>query len=70
MKNFKDVQVGDMVYRYFGGDGIPFMSLIVTDVTDRLIVCDDYTFCIETGAEVDEYLGWNSFGSGSFIKIQ
>jgi hypothetical protein len=60
--------VGDTVYRYFGDDNIPAMELKITKITDDWIVCGDYTFFKVTGLEFDDYLEWNCFSSGSYIK--
>ncbi len=48
--------VGKIVTRWLAGD-IP-MDLKITEVTDDLIICGDWTFHRITGAEIDEYLGW------------
>lgn len=58
------VVIGDIVVRYMGG---VLMDLTVSDVTDDLIICGDWEFDRETGAEVDEELGWGPAGTGSYI---
>jgi len=51
-----NIKVGDKVVRMLAGT-IP-MPLVVTDVTDKLIICGDYTFDKLTGAEIDDYFGF------------
>jgi hypothetical protein len=65
--NFRDVKVGDKVARAMAGTVV--MELTVTEVDDKLIHCADWTFDRDTGAEVDEYLGWgpDSGGTGSYL---
>lgn len=60
---FGHVKAGDTVLRMIGGR-IP-MELLVTDVTDDLILCSTpsgsvggWTFDRATGVEVDELLKW------------
>lgn len=64
-----NVKVGDRVVRMLAGS-IP-MELRVTDVTDKLILCGEWTFDRQTGAEVDEYLGWGPppAYTGSYIQV-
>lgn len=69
MKTFKELQVGDKVFRWFGGS-VPTMELIVSNISDGLIICGDYTFETKNGLEVDEDLGWGEFGSGSYITTE
>ena len=64
--NLENVKVGDTVDRYFSSIPKP-MKLKVTDITDKLIVCGDWTFDKFTGGEVDEYLGWDEIITGSYI---
>ena len=58
--NFTHVKVGDIVTRMLAGV-IP-CKLKVTEVTDTLIISGteecNWSFDRDTGAEVDEYLGW------------
>lgn len=61
------VKVGDVVQRYLAGD-VPFMELVVTDVDDSLVHCGDWTFDRQTGAEVDDVLGWGPNGTGTYLK--
>lgn len=73
------VAVGDWVVRNLAGI---LMPLKVTAVTDKLVICGDdkvpggdetdhvgWWFDIETGAEVDEELGWGPppLMTGSFL---
>lgn len=67
MKKLKDVKVGDTVYRWFGFNQFPCMSLVVTEIKDNLIVCGDWSFENKNGMEIDDYLGWDESGSGSYI---
>ena len=64
----------DVVIRYLAGEiEIPMKVLAVKD---GLVHCepvkapgiDVWTFDAETGAEIDEELGWGNHGTGSFIK--
>lgn len=68
MKNLKDKKVGDIVTRLLGG--IP-MKLKVTEVDDKFIYCGPkdvgWKFDRNTGAEVDEELGWGNEGTGSYL---
>ena len=59
------MKVGDRVTRMLANE-LP-MQLVVTDITDRLVVCSGYTFDRETGAETDEVLGWGPGGTGSYL---
>ena len=63
-----DIKVGDRVGRQMGNDG-PIMWLTVTDVDEKIIHCNLWTFDRETGAEIDEELQWGpEHGrTGSFI---
>ena len=56
MPGFEKVGVGDMVVRMLAGT-LP-MKLHVSRVTDQIITCGDWEFDRETGAEIDELLGW------------
>lgn len=69
MSNLKNLKIGDLVDRWFGGS-VPAMELIVTEVTEELITCGDYAFEPRNGLEVDEDLGWGEFGSGSYITLK
>lgn len=55
-RDFRHVKTGDVVIRMLAGTHP--VELKVTDITDDLIVCGDWTFERRTGAEVDEALGW------------
>lgn len=63
-----EITVGAVVARQMGHGG-PVMMLTVTEVTDDLIHCGDWTFDRETGAEIDEVMGWNKYQTGSFITL-
>lgn len=59
---FKTLKVGDPVIRMLCNIPMPMSVLAIKD--DRL-VCGgpeypgaDWEFCIETGAEIDDYLDW------------
>ena len=49
------------------GHGGPIMTLKVTKVDDTLIHCGDWTFDRDTGAEIDEYLGWTKYQTGTYL---
>ena len=68
MSNLKSLKIGDKVYRWFGGS-VPAMDLVVTEISEDLIVCGDYIFGTKNGLEIDEDLGWTDEGSGSYITI-
>lgn len=64
-------KVGDIVVRNLCGI---LMPLKVTDLTDKLIICGGrkeehigWWFDRNTGAEIDEELGWNSTRTGSVL---
>lgn len=60
------IMVGDTVVRTMGG--LVMMKLVVTGVTDALIICGDWAFSKKTGGEVDLELGWDGINrTGSFI---
>lgn len=52
----RDVKVGDVVTRMLCGT-MP-MQLRVTAVTEQRIICGEWEFDRETGAEIDDYLDW------------
>jgi hypothetical protein len=62
-----DAKVGDTVTRMLAG--VVEMKLLVTDVTDTIIICGAWTFDRETGAEIDHDLGWGAppMMTGSFL---
>jgi hypothetical protein len=66
MKTLHDVVVGDSVFRWFPEIYAP-MELKVTAVTADRIICAGWQFDRETGAEIDEFLGWGPTGSGTYI---
>lgn len=51
------INVGDVVVRYLAGS--LRMNLEVTDVTRDRIICGDWKFDRQTGAEIDDVLGWS-----------
>jgi hypothetical protein len=57
----------DTVFRWFPGISVP-MELKVTVVTSNRILCGDWEFDRQTGAEIDEFLGWGPAGSGTYIS--
>lgn len=60
------MQVGDQVTRMLCG--IVPMPLLVTAIDDHFIFCGEWKFDKKTGAEIDEILGWNNEGTGSFLQ--
>ncbi len=66
IKSLYDVEVGDTVFRFFGGLNTP-MPLQVTLVTEDRIICGEWEFDKRTGAEIDEFLGWGPALTGSYI---
>ena len=63
-----NVKVGDIVTRFMGNKREVMMDLEVTSITNKLIVCGAWTFDRNNGAEIDEDLGWDANGTGSFIE--
>lgn len=66
IKGLKDVAVGDAVFRFIGDLRTP-ISLHVTGVTEERIICGEWQFDKNTGAEIDELLGWGPALTGSYI---
>ena len=56
-KKLAEIAVGDFVLRWFGGIPKP-MRLKVTQLTADRIICGAWEFDRQTGAEIDEDLGW------------
>lgn len=67
MKKLNELKAGDIVTRMLGGS-IP-MELKVSEITETEIICGAWKFDKETGAEIDEDLGWDKYSSGSFLHI-
>jgi hypothetical protein len=64
----RGLKVGDPVVRMLGGT-IPH-DLVVTSIVGDLIVCGAWTFDMQTGAEIDDELGWGpKTGTGSIIRL-
>ncbi len=63
-----EIVPGDTVYRHFG-DGAVKMPLKVTGVDAQRISCGPWTFSRRNGAEIDEDLGWDENGTGSYIDV-
>lgn len=68
-KFLSSVVVGDVVLRWLSGVPEP-MRLWVTAVTETRIICGPWEFNRETGAEIDEFLGWGPALTGSYIRAQ
>lgn len=68
MESKLNIKVGDIVTRFMGCEREVMMDLAVTEITDTLIVCGAWTFDRNNGAEIDEELGWDANGTGSFIE--
>jgi len=67
-KKLAEIAVGDFVLRWFGGLPKP-MPLKVTQLTADRIICGAWEFDRQTGAEIDEDLGWGPDRiTGSFIE--
>ncbi len=68
-KNLSDIKVGDFVLRWLT-DILTPMRLEVMKVTANRIICrGGWEFDSETGAEIDEALGWGpDAATGSFIR--
>lgn len=66
---FRDLKVGDAVLRRLPGGVI--MPLKVTAIDGVLICCGPWTFHRDTGAEVDEELGWDGVTvTGSVLVLE
>jgi hypothetical protein len=63
------MKIGDTVIRMLGD--VP-MKLRVTEITEERIICGPWQFDRQTGAEVDEDLGWGPppLYTGSYIKLE
>ena len=70
-KRLAEIAIGDFVSRWLGDAPIP-MRLKVTEVTaDRIICAGVWEFDRQTGAEIDEELGWvPGRVTGSFIESE
>jgi len=67
-KKLAEIAVGDFVLRWFVGIPKP-MRLRVTQLTADRIICGGWEFDRQSGAEIDEDLGWGSGGvTGSFLE--
>lgn len=66
-ETLEHVKVGDKVVRMLAGT-IP-MTLGVTGLTEKEILCGPYTFSKVNGAEIDHDLGWDETKTGSFLKF-
>jgi hypothetical protein len=44
------------------------MRLRVTTVTEDRVICGPWEFDRETGAEIDDFLGWGPTVTGSYIR--
>lgn len=58
--------VGDIVTRNMCGIKT---QLKITEITADKIVCGDWEFDKNTGAEIDEELGWNNERTGSYLEL-
>ena len=69
-KKLAEIAVGDFVLRWFWGIPIP-MRLKVTQITADRIICSAWEFDRQSGAEIDEDLGWGPGGvTGSFLEAE
>ena len=64
-----ELRVGDTVTRMLAGQVAH--ELVITDLTDAVITCAEWTFCRHTGAEIDELLGWGPppMMTGSYLVL-
>ncbi len=67
LKTLSDISVGDTVFRFIGSNAAP-MLLRVTVVAQTRIICGEWQFDKETGAEIDDFLGWGPALTGSHIR--
>jgi len=65
---FSCLQIGDTVTRMLAG-ALP-IELLISDITENLIVCGPWTFDKVTGAEIDEELGWGNIVTGSYLVLR
>jgi len=67
MNKFHSIKVGDTVIRMLAG--VVPCQLMVTEVTDKTIVCGAWTFHRETGGEIDHDLGFDGVTlTGSILQ--
>ena len=64
---FQDIKVDDVVTRMLAGT-VP-VNLKVSEISENLIHCGPWTFSRQSGAEIDEELGWGEKGTGSFLVL-
>lgn len=64
-----NVKPGDTVIRMMAG--IP-MPMLVTEVTDDLVMCGAWVFDLRTGAEIDSFLNWGPppLATGSYLVFE
>jgi hypothetical protein len=60
-----EILVGQRLIRLIGNEAE--MPMIVTEVTDDLVICTTWCFDRKTGAEIDPELGWGPGGTGSYL---
>jgi len=68
--DWSNAKIGDIVSRLFAPfspDDLAGMTLKITGLTDDLIICSAWQFSRETGAEIDDMLGWTKYDTGSII---
>lgn len=65
-----DLQKGDIAVRWMSN--IHPQELKVTHIDEDLntIHCGPWTFCRDTGAEIDEDLRWGQQGTGSVLRLK
>ena len=63
-----NVNIGAKVTRIMAGQLM--MYLKVSEVTEKRIICGPWEFSRENGMEIDEDLGWDENGSGSWLLSQ
>jgi len=64
---FQDIKVDDVVTRMLAGTVA--MNLKVSEISEKLIHCGPWTFSRQSGAEIDDELGWGEKGTGSFLVL-
>ena len=68
-KRLSEIAAGDFVLRRFRGVPKPLRLKVTLVTADRVICSGGWEFDRQTGAEVDEYLGWGPDRvTGSFIE--
>lgn len=66
---FRYLKVGDIVTRLIGGEVEMQLSVTEIKTKESIVVCGEWEFDMQTGAEIDDDLQWGPRygGTGSFL---